>query len=154
MEGDAISLVCIDELELLNDIEALLRQRIPDEIVEGFELDRQDRPQPIPELRGRGGRQRPTRGAPRRSDGARPDGRSHDPRRTDGRRPDVRPSGPRPTAPHATGHRSAGGRPAGARPGAARPNVVARDQAPRREGTPGSFVAMPGERFTRDAASS
>jgi len=56
MQGDAVSLVCIDELDLLNDIEALLRQRIPDEIIPGFEIDRRLPPEPIREVRrGRGG---------------------------------------------------------------------------------------------------
>jgi ATP-dependent RNA helicase RhlE len=56
MQGDAVSLVCIDELELLNDIEALLRQRIPDELVPGFEIDRRIAAEPIKEVRrGRSG---------------------------------------------------------------------------------------------------
>jgi len=63
MEGDAISLVCIDELELLNDIEALLKHRIPDELVPGFELDRRAKAEPIRELR-RGGRSRQSANRP------------------------------------------------------------------------------------------
>ena len=45
--GDAISLVCVDEQGLLREIEALLRHRIPSEVVEGFEPDRSIRPEPI-----------------------------------------------------------------------------------------------------------
>jgi ATP-dependent RNA helicase RhlE len=45
--GDAISLVCVDERGLLGEIEALLRQRIPSEDIEGFEPDRSIRPEPI-----------------------------------------------------------------------------------------------------------
>ncbi|HXG27167.1 MAG TPA: DEAD/DEAH box helicase, partial [Candidatus Binatia bacterium] len=56
MEGDAISLVCIDELELLNDIEAMLRRRIRDELVPGFEIDRRIAPEPIREVRRGAGR--------------------------------------------------------------------------------------------------
>jgi ATP-dependent RNA helicase RhlE len=45
--GDAISLVCVDERGLLGEIEALLRQRIPSEVIDGFEPDRSIRPEPI-----------------------------------------------------------------------------------------------------------
>jgi ATP-dependent RNA helicase RhlE len=45
--GDAISLVCVDEGGLLREIEALLRRRIPSEVIEGFEPDRSIRPEPI-----------------------------------------------------------------------------------------------------------
>jgi ATP-dependent RNA helicase RhlE len=45
--GDAISLVCVDEQGLLREIEALLRGRIPVEIIAGFEPDRSIRPEPI-----------------------------------------------------------------------------------------------------------
>jgi ATP-dependent RNA helicase RhlE len=40
MPGDAVSLVSVEEVDLLNDIEALLRRQIPEEIVPGFELGR------------------------------------------------------------------------------------------------------------------
>ena len=79
--GDAISLVCVDEQGLLREIEALLRHRIPSEVVEGFEPDRSIRPEPI--RRQSQGRQGPRPGAPRV--GARP-GRGFAPR----------PAGPRP----------------------------------------------------------
>src|SRR3954451_4162634 len=36
MNGDAVSLVCVDEVPLLRDIEKMLRKPIPEEIVEGF----------------------------------------------------------------------------------------------------------------------
>jgi ATP-dependent RNA helicase RhlE len=39
MEGDAVSLVCIDENMLLADIESLLRARITREVIPGFEVD-------------------------------------------------------------------------------------------------------------------
>ena len=47
MEGDAVSLVCVDESGLLRDIETLLRHPIPREVVAGFEVDRSIRPQAI-----------------------------------------------------------------------------------------------------------
>ncbi len=47
IEGDAISLVCVDEGPLLDDIERLLGHKIETEIVEGFAPDRSIRPQPI-----------------------------------------------------------------------------------------------------------
>ncbi|HET7026084.1 MAG TPA: DEAD/DEAH box helicase [Candidatus Limnocylindrales bacterium] len=52
MEGDAISLVCVDEETLLRDIERVLGQPIARAVVPGFEVDRSIRPEPI---RQRGG---------------------------------------------------------------------------------------------------
>jgi ATP-dependent RNA helicase RhlE len=63
MEGDAVSLVCIDENNLLSEIEMLLRTRINREVVPGFEVDRSIARQPILQRSaGGGGRQM----APRR----------------------------------------------------------------------------------------
>jgi ATP-dependent RNA helicase RhlE len=64
MEGDAVSLVCIDENNLLSEIEMLLRSRINREVVPGFEVDRSIARQPILQRSagGGGGRQM----APRR----------------------------------------------------------------------------------------
>ena len=112
MEGDAVSLVCIDEADLLADIETLLRKPIPWEYVAGFEPDRGIRAEPIREIR-RGGGSRP--GAMRPSGGngnGNGAGYRDAPRR---RSPgNGRPAGAgRPVAPS---HRSAGGpRPAAAR---------------------------------------
>jgi ATP-dependent RNA helicase RhlE len=47
VDGQAISLVCIDEAPLLRDIEALLRHPIASEVVPGFEPDRSIRAEPI-----------------------------------------------------------------------------------------------------------
>ena len=47
IEGDAISLVCVDEQPLLADIQRLLGHKIEVEVVEGFAPDRSIRPQPI-----------------------------------------------------------------------------------------------------------
>ncbi len=45
--GEAVSLVCIDEYRFLADIERLLKRKLEREIVPGFELDPNDRPEPI-----------------------------------------------------------------------------------------------------------
>jgi ATP-dependent RNA helicase RhlE len=126
--GDAISLVCIDEADLLADIERLLRGPIPWETVPGFEPDRRLRAEPIPEL-ARGGRSHsglPRRSGPRRSP-ARPAVRSHGQRR--------QPVGgsARSAPTHAAGHRS----PVAPQVGAQR-----------------TFVTLPGERFARSTSGS
>jgi ATP-dependent RNA helicase RhlE len=60
--GDAVSLVCVDELRLLSDIERLIKRDIPEEVVPGFEPDRNAKPEPI--QNGRQGGPRPSRGQP------------------------------------------------------------------------------------------
>jgi ATP-dependent RNA helicase RhlE len=77
VDGDAVSLVCVDELKLLNDIERVLGRGIPRETIEGFEPDPRIRPEPI--LRGGLGGARPSRamsgiGAPRHGGAPRPSG--------------------------------------------------------------------------------
>jgi ATP-dependent RNA helicase RhlE len=57
VDGDAVSLVCVDEAKLLRDIESVLRHPIPVEVIEGFEPDPRIRPEPI--LRGGLGSGRP-----------------------------------------------------------------------------------------------
>jgi ATP-dependent RNA helicase RhlE len=71
--GHAVSLVCIDEADLLRDVERLLRRPLATELVPGFEPDRAIRAEPV------------------RYRSAHPD-RIHDPRR--------RPSSPRHQARH------------------------------------------------------
>jgi ATP-dependent RNA helicase RhlE len=61
-EGAAISLVCVDELRLLSDIEKMLGSTIPKEIVPGYEVDPRIRAEPI------------QNGRSRRSNGPRNDG--------------------------------------------------------------------------------
>lgn len=51
--GEAVSLVCVDELQLLKDIEKLIKQSLPREIIPGFEPDPNAVPQPI-QLRSQG----------------------------------------------------------------------------------------------------
>ncbi len=64
-EGEAVSLVCIDEHKLLKDIERLIKREIPKEIIDGFEPDPSIKAEPIQNGRNRpsgGGRQQ--RGRP------------------------------------------------------------------------------------------
>ena len=60
--GEAVSLVCVDEHDMLKDIEKLIKQTLPRQVIEGFEPDMNARAQPIqlrsgaPGHGGRGGR--------------------------------------------------------------------------------------------------
>ena len=45
--GEAISLVCVDELKLLADIEKVIKRKIVSEVIKGFEPDLNAKPQPI-----------------------------------------------------------------------------------------------------------
>jgi ATP-dependent RNA helicase RhlE len=113
--GEAVSLVCVDELELLKDIEKLIKRSVPQEVIAGFEPDPNAKPEPI--LRrgqgggGGGGRQ------PRQGQGA-------------GKR-DAAASGQRPAQP---ARREDGGlaKPQNARPGGGAP-AQARQDAPRND---------------------
>jgi len=67
VDGDAVSLVCVDETRMLRDIERVLGHTIPTEVIEGFEPDPRIRPEPI--LRGGLGSARP--GGPRLGGGYR-----------------------------------------------------------------------------------
>ena len=146
VDGDAVSLVCVDELKLLNEIERVLGRGIPRETIEGFEPDPRIRPEPI--LRGGlGGSRPPSRsmsgigaprhaGAPRHPAGPRPSTLPHDsgaprhagahgaPRQTSGI-PHVPSGAPRPV----------GGAP---RPGSSSPNGK-----PRHAGNRGAGFAGP-----------
>jgi len=46
-QGEAVSLVCVDENEFLRDIEKLIKRSIPREVVPGFEPDPNEKPEPI-----------------------------------------------------------------------------------------------------------
>ncbi len=46
-EGNAISLVCVDEHKLQRDIERFIQAKLPEEVIPGFEPDRSIRPQPL-----------------------------------------------------------------------------------------------------------
>ena len=64
-EGEAVSLVCVDEHRLLRGIERVLKRRLPQEVLPGYEPDPSIKPEPIQNGRRQG------RGRPRRS-GAKP----------------------------------------------------------------------------------
>jgi len=46
-EGEAISLVCVDELKLLRDIERVIKREIPKRVIEGYEPDASIKAEPI-----------------------------------------------------------------------------------------------------------
>ena len=46
-EGEAMSLVCVDELKLRKDIEKLIKREIPKDVIEGYEPDPSIKAQPI-----------------------------------------------------------------------------------------------------------
>ena len=69
-EGEAASLVCVDEHKLLRDIEKLTKNEIPKEVIPGFEPDPSIKPEPI--QKPRTGRPQNSRRAPRQK---RPDTR-------------------------------------------------------------------------------
>lgn len=54
LSGQAISLVCVDELKLMRDIERLIRRELPKVVVEGFAVDPSIAAEPIVNGRGRG----------------------------------------------------------------------------------------------------
>jgi len=51
-EGEALSLVCVDEDKLLADIQKLIGRELPSEVVDGFEPDPSIKPEPIQKGRG------------------------------------------------------------------------------------------------------
>ena len=160
VEGEAISLVCVDEAPLLRDIERLLRRPIASEVVAGFEPDRSIAPEPI-RLRSaehRAGAPRSRRPVPAPGRAGAAAGRHV-----------MAPSRPG-TAIGRAGATigrpvSAAGRPAGVdhRAGRGTPNANPFPARPGRPGTghgveparpgTGPHVALPGERFARRAPS-
>jgi ATP-dependent RNA helicase RhlE len=69
-DGHAISLVCVDELKLLREIEKLLGTDIPKEIVPGYEVDPSIKAEPIKNGRSGGGGGGNSRGNSRRRPGS------------------------------------------------------------------------------------
>ena len=55
-EGEAMSLVCVDELKLLRDIEKLMKREIPKVVCEGYEVDPSIKAEPIQNGRQGGGK--------------------------------------------------------------------------------------------------
>ena len=72
-DGQAVSLVCVDEKKLLADIERLLEQNIEKVVIEGYEPDESIKPVPI---KNGGGKRRSARG---QRGGGRSNGRSSRP---------------------------------------------------------------------------
>jgi ATP-dependent RNA helicase RhlE len=70
--GEAVSLVCVDERQLLKDIEKLIKRSIEQEVIPGFEPDPNAKPEPIQQRRGQGNAGRQPRG-----EQAKPGGRAH-----------------------------------------------------------------------------
>ena len=96
-DGDAISLVCVDEQPLMAEIERLLGHRVEIEVIPGFEPDRSIRPQAI-QLRTQGARpqgrgQQLGRGQLGRPSGPRPQRSNPRPERSDRRWQPARPAG-------------------------------------------------------------
>jgi ATP-dependent RNA helicase RhlE len=83
-EGDAVSLVCVDEMPLLHQIERLLGGPIPTEVIPGYAPDPNARPEPI---RFRSGQPHSTGRPNRRPPAHAPAGRSQRVRRGTQRRP-------------------------------------------------------------------
>jgi ATP-dependent RNA helicase RhlE len=70
-QGEAVSLVCVDENGFLRDIERLIKREIPKEIIPGFAPNASEKPEPIVlgrmvigEGANRGGRSRPNQARP------------------------------------------------------------------------------------------
>jgi ATP-dependent RNA helicase RhlE len=61
-KGEAVSLVCVDGHDMLKDIEKLIKQTLPREVIAGFEPDPSARPQPIQLRSGNGPHRNPRAG--------------------------------------------------------------------------------------------
>jgi ATP-dependent RNA helicase RhlE len=87
-EGEAMSLVCVDEHKLLSDIERLLKREIHRVVVDGFTPDPTIRPEPIPNGRRSGGNPRGRSGqtAARTGRQGRSGGQQFAPRKEEGAR--------------------------------------------------------------------
>ena len=68
-DGEAISLMCVDELGFVRDIERLIKRTLPREVVPGFEPDPNEVAQPVFAQRGRGHGQSQRQGAGRGNGG-------------------------------------------------------------------------------------
>jgi ATP-dependent RNA helicase RhlE len=68
-DGEAISLMCVDEVGFVRDIERLIKRTLPREIVPGFEPDPNEVAQPVFAQRGRGHGQSQRQGAGRANGG-------------------------------------------------------------------------------------
>ncbi len=117
--GEAVSLVCVDEFKLLADIEKLIKHKLPQTVLPGFEPDLSVAPEPLR-------KPRPPRDGAGRNGGERRDGGRGGERNAGGRQTPAKPgtaqkpstggAGSTPAKPRPPG----GGKPAGQAP-AARP---------------------------------
>lgn len=89
-EGEAMSLVCVDELKLLKGIERLIKRDIPKVTLEGYEPDMSIKAEPI--QNGRGGPRPQRKSNPRKQQSARKPGSSNQAQRP---RSKAKPSSPR-----------------------------------------------------------
>ncbi len=80
-EGEAVSLVCVDENDFLRGIERVLNRNLPKEVIPGFEPDPSIKAEPIFKARQPRGHARPRPGSKPRSGGHGRSGRSQSPRR-------------------------------------------------------------------------
>ncbi len=146
-QGEAVSLVCVDENGFLRDIEKLIKREIPKEVIAGFAPSPNERPEPIVlgrmvigEGAGRGGhRHHANHGAPRGRGGNSGNGGNND----------ARSNAPRSKPPaqahggHSTSHAP---RPP-ARDG--QPAAAPRPHGPRPDGQRNSNSARPPARLTQ-----
>jgi ATP-dependent RNA helicase RhlE len=143
-QGEAVSLVCVDENIFLRDIEKLIKREIPKEVVAGFEPPSHEKPEPI--VLGRmtiGERSGGGRGGQRHhAGGGGGGGRGGNPPTNRGGRQDPRPAS-RPPAPQGgrapapaqgSGRAPAPQGGAGGHAHAPRPPAPSRGPAPRRDG--------------------
>jgi len=100
-DGTAISLVCVDELKLLKDIERLLKREIEKEYIPGYEVDKSIKAEPINKGKA------PRSGAPRRGKPSGP--KSAGAGRRNKSRPGKNARGAQGNRPGGQGNRSAGG---------------------------------------------
>jgi ATP-dependent RNA helicase RhlE len=105
-EGQAVSLVCVDEHDYLRDIERLLKRDIPKFMIEGFEPNSSIKAEPISHGRGQrgGGRPQAARQGGEHRRQQQPQSRSHT--RADSQRPQSN------SHSHGGGHRSSTNQPA------------------------------------------
>ncbi|BBU26672.1 ATP-dependent RNA helicase RhlE [Burkholderia sp. THE68] len=139
-EGEAVSLVCVDEHQLLKDIERLIKRPIPSEVIPGFEPDPNAKPEPI-QRRSQGRGQGPGQGqgqgrqAPRNGE-ARANGEA----RREGGRPNGDKRGARPANGSGNGGK-AGAQPSRDARNAGKPNVSANPAPRRAESAPTNHAA-------------
>ncbi|WP_261507589.1 DEAD/DEAH box helicase [Burkholderia multivorans] len=117
--GEAVSLVCVDEKQLLRDIERLIKREIPREVIAGFEPDPNAKPEPIQQRRGQqprgggghggggGGNRAPRAGGAAQQPGAKRDGQAPKPKAAAKPRPQGGGNGARPSG--GNGARAANG---------------------------------------------